>query len=150
MRDKQAERDLTEANRLALAHVAVRAQHEQPGHLKRIETALASAGVTTTAEALLAVASIGGALTLNFHPDRLLADGRCVAQALHDDGVYRSQFETRISIRNLTITDHLGIRMRILFETWRGGRSHTICIAWRQRIGSINTVLKRLYSLVNR
>lgn len=41
-------------------------------------------------------------MTLNFHPDCLLADGRCVAQALHDEGVYRSQFETRISNGGLT------------------------------------------------
>ena len=36
-------------------------------------------------------------MTLNFHPDRRLADGRSVAEALRDDGVYRNQFETGIS-----------------------------------------------------
>lgn len=39
---------------------------------------------------------------MNFHPDRLLADGRSVARALYDDGVYRGQFETRISNGGLT------------------------------------------------
>ncbi len=38
-----------------------------------------------------------GRVTLNFHPDRLLADGRTVAEALASDGVYRAQFETGIS-----------------------------------------------------
>ncbi|WP_433833449.1 DUF3626 domain-containing protein [Actinoplanes sp. CA-015351] len=37
------------------------------------------------------------AITVNFHPDRLLADGRPVSAHLAAEGVYRSQFETRIS-----------------------------------------------------
>ncbi|MCO8269596.1 DUF3626 domain-containing protein [Actinoplanes sp. TRM 88003] len=41
-------------------------------------------------------------ITVNFHPDRLLADGRTVAEHLAADGVYRSQFETRISNGGLT------------------------------------------------
>jgi hypothetical protein len=36
-------------------------------------------------------------ITVNFHPDRLLADGRTVAEHLAAEGVYRSQFETGIS-----------------------------------------------------
>ncbi|MEV6302061.1 DUF3626 domain-containing protein [Actinoplanes sp. NPDC051861] len=36
-------------------------------------------------------------ITVNFHPDRLLADGRTVAACLAADGVYRTQFETGIS-----------------------------------------------------
>lgn len=39
----------------------------------------------------------GTAVTVNFHPDRLVADGRTVAECLATDGVYRSQFETGIS-----------------------------------------------------
>jgi len=41
-------------------------------------------------------------ITVNFHPDRLLADGRTVAEHLAAEGVYRSQFETRISNGGLT------------------------------------------------
>ena len=36
-------------------------------------------------------------ITVNFHPDRLLADGRTVVEHLAAGGVYRSQFETGIS-----------------------------------------------------
>ncbi|MDI6105054.1 DUF3626 domain-containing protein [Actinoplanes sp. NEAU-A12] len=36
-------------------------------------------------------------ITVNFHPDRLLPDGRTVIEHLAADGIYRSQFETRIS-----------------------------------------------------
>ncbi|GAA0527663.1 DUF3626 domain-containing protein [Paractinoplanes ferrugineus] len=36
-------------------------------------------------------------ITVNFHPDRLLADGSSVAERLAGEGVYRTQFETGIS-----------------------------------------------------
>jgi hypothetical protein len=41
-------------------------------------------------------------ITVSFHPDRLLADGRTVAEHLVAEGRYRSQFETRISNGGLT------------------------------------------------
>ena len=41
-------------------------------------------------------------ITVSFHPDRLLPDGRSVAEHLRDEGVYRSQFETGISNGGLT------------------------------------------------
>ena len=41
-------------------------------------------------------------ITVSFHPDRLLADGRTVAEHLVTDGRYRSQFETGISNGGLT------------------------------------------------
>jgi hypothetical protein len=44
----------------------------------------------------------GARITVNFHPDRLLADGRSVAEHLAGEGVYRSQFETGISNGGLT------------------------------------------------
>ena len=37
------------------------------------------------------------AITVSFHPDRLVRGGRTVAQCLAAEGVYRSQFETGIS-----------------------------------------------------
>jgi uncharacterized protein DUF3626 len=94
--------ELSEANRAALAQVRAHAAREQPRHLARIARVLDAAGVAAGAEALVAAAGRQGTLTLNFHPDRLLADGRSVAQALHDDAVYRSQFETGISNGGLT------------------------------------------------
>jgi hypothetical protein len=44
----------------------------------------------------------GARITVSFHPDRLLADGRSVAEHLRREGVYRSQFETGISNGGLT------------------------------------------------
>lgn len=94
--------EMSGASRLALAHVAARAARERPRHLARIESVLASANVQASAEHVLNAASRADALTLNFHPDRLLADGRSVARALCDEGVYRSQFETGVSNGGLT------------------------------------------------
>jgi hypothetical protein len=45
-------------------------------------------------------------VTLNFHPQRVLRDGRTVADGLLADGVYRGQFETGIS--NGSATAFLG------------------------------------------
>ncbi|MDE9366233.1 DUF3626 domain-containing protein [Luteipulveratus sp. YIM 133132] len=42
-----------------------------------------------------------GTVTVNFHPDRPARDGRTAAQALADDGIYRSQFETGTSAGGL-------------------------------------------------
>ncbi len=104
LRSKQtnSELGLTEANRAALAQVAAHAERERSRHMARIRSVLAAARVDADADALLGAVSSNGALTMSFHPDRLLADGRSVAQALYDDGVYRSQFETRISNGGLT------------------------------------------------
>ncbi|AGZ42535.1 DUF3626 domain-containing protein [Actinoplanes friuliensis] len=41
-------------------------------------------------------------ITVSFHPDRRLRDGRTVAEHLATEGVYRSQFETGISNGGLT------------------------------------------------
>lgn len=61
------------------------------------------ATVTPTADpSVLARAISAFPIGCNFHPDRLAADGRSVVEGLLDDGVYRSQFETRISNGGLT------------------------------------------------
>ena len=81
---------LTTAQRAALAHVRERG-------MKARETALARLGDVPDVAALLELVAAHGRVTLNFHPDRLLADGRTVAESLAADGVYRSQFETGVT-----------------------------------------------------
>jgi hypothetical protein len=44
-----------------------------------------------------ATATPGAPITVNFHPYRVLTDGRTVAEHLAAEGVYRTQFETGIS-----------------------------------------------------
>jgi hypothetical protein len=77
-------------------------------------------------------------VTLNFHPDRLLADGRSVAQALLDEGVYRSQFETRIS--NGGLTAYPGGDRDVWEEALFGGAYHRpgMLAAERSKYGGLN------------
>jgi hypothetical protein len=98
----RTELGLTEANRVALAHVRAHAERERARHMVRISDVLAGAGIESGPEVLLGAAHGQGDVTLNFHPDRLLADGRSVARALYEEGVYGSQFETSISSGGLT------------------------------------------------
>jgi hypothetical protein len=86
-----------DANRAALAHVRAAADRDRPRFVERIERALPGADV-----AALSAALRDARITLNFHPDRPLADGRPVARGLLEEGVYRNQFETRISGGGLT------------------------------------------------
>jgi hypothetical protein len=86
--------DLTDAQLAALAHVRATAASEREAALRRCDEVLP--GGRSPDELAAAIAG-HGRITLNFHPDRLIADGRTVAQALADEGVYRNQFETRIS-----------------------------------------------------
>ncbi len=51
----------------------------------------------TDADALIDAIATRSRITVNFHPDRLLADGRTVAESLASDGIYRAQYETGIS-----------------------------------------------------
>ncbi|SCL23924.1 Protein of unknown function [Micromonospora pallida] len=88
---------LTRAQRAALAHVRAVARRGRLAALASITATLAGCGVLHDPAQVTGAIATGGRLTLNFHPDRLLADGRTVAVALAEEGVYRSQFETGIS-----------------------------------------------------
>ena len=101
---------LTPAQQRALEFARARAVAATPVARQRIE---AVAGSTTSpispstcsndlAAELVAGVLRRGRVALHFHPDRLLADGLTVVESLHRDGVYRSQFETRISNGGLT------------------------------------------------
>ncbi|WP_341715733.1 DUF3626 domain-containing protein [Micromonospora sp. FIMYZ51] len=88
---------LTAAQRDALRYVRAVALRDRPAALETIARTLAGTGVRHDPTRLVAAIGSTGRVTLNFHPDRLLADGRTVAEALAAEGVYRSQFETGIS-----------------------------------------------------
>lgn len=86
--------DLTPAQAAALAHVQAGAMARTAQAMERIEAAgVDPADVADLAEAV----RDHGRITLNFHPDRLVADGRSVAECLLADGIYRGQWETGIS-----------------------------------------------------
>ncbi|SCG79509.1 DUF3626 domain-containing protein [Micromonospora humi] len=91
---------LTAAQSAALRHVRDVALRERPAALAVIAEHLAGADVRC--EEVGAAVTGHGRLTVNFHPDRLLRDGRTVVEALDAEGVYRSQFATGISNGGLT------------------------------------------------
>ncbi|MEU3458094.1 DUF3626 domain-containing protein [Micromonospora sp. NPDC006766] len=93
---------LTPAQAAALRHVRHLARRDRPAALATITRHLAGSGTGYQPEEIIAAVATHGRLTLNFHPDRLLRDGRTVAEALDREGVYRSQFETGISNGGLT------------------------------------------------
>ncbi|WP_369523364.1 DUF3626 domain-containing protein [Micromonospora haikouensis] len=93
---------LTPAQAAALAHVRRSALRRRPAARAVIARHLAASGVGRRPQELVAAVGAHGRLTVNFHPDRLLADGRTVADALAAQGVYRSQFATGISNGGLT------------------------------------------------
>jgi Protein of unknown function (DUF3626) len=74
----------------ALAHARARALRDRARHRERIAR-------FADPDAVVGAVRAAAAVTLNFHPDRRLADGRSVAEGLLEDGRYRSQFETAIS-----------------------------------------------------
>jgi hypothetical protein len=90
---------LIAAHEAALAHVRAGARRLEHESLARI--AAAGADPREVADMIAAIRD-HGRITLNFHPDRLLADGRSVAEGLAGDGVYRAQWETGISNGGLT------------------------------------------------
>jgi hypothetical protein len=77
-------------------------------------------------------AAIDAPITLHFHPDRRLPDGRSVAEALRDEGVYRSQFETGISNGLLG-----GDRLRWEHELFAGAYDEALP-ADRPKYGALN------------
>jgi hypothetical protein len=117
--------ELSAANRRALAHARERAQRNRPW--------------ISDPDLLAAVRD--AAVTLNFHPDRLLADGRRVDEALLEEGVYRSQFETRISGGGLTA--HPGGDRDRWERDLFGGAYDGAPTAERPRYGGLNLLRHR-------
>lgn len=129
---------LTPAQRAAVLHVREVAVRDRPTALARIARALAGSDASYDPEQLVAGVVDPGRLTLNFHPDRLLGDGRTVAAALAAEGNYRSQFETGISNGGLTAFPG-GDRDR-WEESLFGGAYHSAQVgpAERPRYGGLN------------
>ena len=76
----------------ALAHAWARALHDRARHRERIARFADPDGV-------VAAVREAAVITLNFHPDRLLRDGRSVVEGLLEDGAYHNQFKTGGSAR---------------------------------------------------
>jgi hypothetical protein len=94
-----ADSALTPAQRRALAHVrdsAARAVHRADGRLALLR------GESRHPDQVARAVRNRGRVALHFHPDRLLANGRTVGESVLAEGLYRNQFETRVSNGGLT------------------------------------------------
>jgi hypothetical protein len=82
----------------ALQHVRTRAEAARAGVRAKIHDILERSGLgQPDYEAIVRFFREDARVTLNFHPDRPVTDGLTVAEKLLSDGLYRSQFVTRIS-----------------------------------------------------
>lgn len=126
------EQCLTAAQLEALRHVRASACSRQAGARRRLN-AILDRGHLSPAAWAEAMESLRrhAQVVLHFHPDRLTAIGRSVAEGLLADGVYRSQYETRISSGSPTAYAG-GLR-----DTWEaslfGGAYHAPGVAAGER-----------------
>ncbi|KIF76668.1 hypothetical protein QR77_27970 [Streptomyces sp. 150FB] len=100
---------LTTAQHAALCHLRARGAAGYEDAVARIgastrkaadqrhERGIGERAGREAADALVSLVGDHARITLNFHPDRLLADGLTVAESLSLDGRYRSQYETGLS-----------------------------------------------------
>lgn len=107
----------------ALRHIRERANRRRLDGRKKLNGLLMRADLVAdalvkTMEGLQAHAQV----VLHFHPDRLTAKGRSVAEALLADGCYRNQYETGIS--NGSPTAHAGGLRDTLEAALFGGAYH--------------------------
>jgi hypothetical protein len=116
----------------AIAQVRARAEPQREAARQR----LAAARPGEDAAALCAAVLERARVTLHFHPDRLLADGRSVAEGLLASGRYLSQFETGVSNGSLTAFAG-GAR-----DTWEaalfGGAYHAGAALRRPKYGALD------------
>ncbi|WP_161977614.1 DUF3626 domain-containing protein [Dictyobacter kobayashii] len=94
--------NLTNAQQMALDFVYQQATQNKRQDTERIQKILTFYEIgCSIADLVNAICDVSH-LTINFHPDRLLTEGRSVIAALYEEGIYRSQFETKISNGGLT------------------------------------------------
>ena len=126
---------LTIAQRAALEYSRSTAALSKEQSLDRIRAVLSRADCAHEAAsiaALLASVHRLGRVSVHFHPDRLILDGRSVAEALRDEGVYRSQFETKIS--NGGLTAHPGGDRSVSRRSFPSLSAHSIRFQWEDRL----------------
>jgi hypothetical protein len=129
---------LTEAQSRAIARVEAGAEAAIPRARQVLSGFLRQAGEgSRSLDELLASLLSAARVTLNFHPDRLLPDGKTVAEGLLLDGRYRSQFETRVT--NGSATAFAGGDR----DTWEqrlfgGAYNPSVAAAERPKYGALN------------
>lgn len=100
--DRATSAPLSTAQETAIQYVRSRAFRERPRWQERIAAVLKRASSDRDTATLVGAVVSGARVALNFHPDRIATDGRMVAEAMLEDGLYRNQFESKISNASLS------------------------------------------------
>ncbi|MCC7043919.1 MAG: DUF3626 domain-containing protein [Acidobacteria bacterium] len=94
---------LTRAQRAALQHISGQVDVRRAAARRRLRDAATAAGCPESlVEAALTAIGLHARVVVHFHPDRIGARNVTTAEALLEDGRYRSQFETGLSSGGLT------------------------------------------------
>lgn len=88
---------LTSAQSFAIDYVRSKATEARNYSKAKVEGILVHNKVTTSIKELLSIIRTHGRVTLNFHPDRVLSNGRTIVESFLEDGMYYSQFVTQVT-----------------------------------------------------
>jgi Protein of unknown function (DUF3626) len=111
---------MTNTQLRAMQNVRAKARDDQDAATQRITAIFKKHRLDTDIAVITNKIHDTGVVTINFHPDRLCNDGRSVAAALYEEGIFRTQFETGISNGGL---NRIVGGKRDLWETQLWGRS---------------------------
>ncbi|RJE86938.1 DUF3626 domain-containing protein [Paenibacillus sp. 1011MAR3C5] len=133
---------LTPAQQLAIDHIAAYAQSRKDDAASIIEEVLAMSNIHgETLEQAVASMNQHARVALHFHPDRLNPAMKSIAEALLEEGVYKSQFETFLS--NGSVSAYPGGQRDVWEERLFGGAYQTegTTNAERPKYGALNLML---------
>lgn len=133
---------LTNAQQLAIQHIASHAQANKDEAESIIQEVLAMSNIAKdTLEQAINSINRHARVALHFHPDRLNAAKISIAEALLEEGVYKSQFETLLS--SGSVSAYPGGQRDIWEEQLFGGAYQTegTTNAERPRYGALNLML---------
>jgi len=135
-------RQLTNSQTLSIEHIRKYALSRKKEAQESIKEVLQMSDIhwDTYEEAISKLRS-KARVALHFHPDRPIADMKCVAQALLDQGIYKSQFETHIS--NGSLSAYLGGARDLWEKDLFQGAYHTegVTLSERPKYGALDVML---------
>lgn len=89
--------ELTSAQSFALDHVRLKAKQSHSKSSAKVKDIFIRNRITISIEELLSIIRTNARVTLNFHPDRILPNGRTIIECFLEDGMYYSQFVTQVT-----------------------------------------------------
>jgi hypothetical protein len=134
--------DLSRSQHFAIEHITQYARNRKYEAQESIKGILQMSNIPseTFEDAVLKLKS-NARVALHFHPDRPVADMKSVAQALLEQGIYKSQFETQIS--NGSVSAYPGGERDLWEKKIFGGayHLHNVTESQRPKYGALNLML---------